>query len=110
MLAHADERAPSGRKGGSDQHVRRMIAERAAILAHLRAYGADFMMARGVKQAGENSKGRGDVVHGESRFVVRQLRADRALTCRANQAQIDIIARIIWPAPATWQRAFVCHG
>jgi hypothetical protein len=105
-LAHADECAPSRGKGGGDQHIRWMIAEHAAIFTHLPADGADFMIARGVKQSGKDNEGGGDIFHGKSRLVVRHLRDDRALTRRANQAQINMIAKIIWPAPPNWQRDF----
>ena len=79
-----------------------MIAEHAAIFAHLPADRADFMISRGVKQPGKDNEGGGDIFHGKSRLVVRHQRDDRALTRRANQAQIntieDYMARAANPA------------
>lgn len=78
-LAHADECAPSRGKGGGDQHIRWMIAEHAAIFAHLQADGADFMIARRVKQPGKDKEGAGNILHGNSRLVVRHLRGESRL-------------------------------
>src|SRR5437588_10627458 len=48
--ANADEGAPDGRGAGTQQDKVRIVAECAAIAAHLDAERSNLMIARGVKQ------------------------------------------------------------
>ncbi|WP_190241804.1 hypothetical protein [Bradyrhizobium algeriense] len=52
--AHADECAPARSQPGSDQHEQRIVAKRAAVLAHRYAQRTDLVMARRIEQARQN--------------------------------------------------------
>src|SRR6516164_7822784 len=83
-----------------------MIAERAAIFAHASAERADLMIAGGIEQPGEDSQCCGDIVHRRLAVLFVICASIASLTRRANQGQIDIIAKNIWPAPGSRQRVF----
>src|SRR6267142_5148375 len=52
--AHADECAPARSQPGSDQHEQRIVAKRAAVLAHRYTQRTDLVMARRIEQARQN--------------------------------------------------------
>src|SRR5581483_10023471 len=73
--ADADEGAPGSGQAGADQHIMRIVAERAAITAHVGTERADLVIARGIEQAGEHGERCGDEIHRQSpgcrQFVFR---------------------------------------
>jgi len=119
-LAHADECTPAGSQPCSYKYEQRIVAKRAAILAHRYTQRADLVTARRVKQARQNREHGSNEKHPKAslRSVGPRVAASTAndfisvslcwiwfardhLTCRANQVHIDIIADIVEPAPET---------
>jgi hypothetical protein len=65
-LTYAHERAPERGENGADENPARVIAKRAAILAHMVAERADLMMIGGVKQARQHKQHCGHKIHQKS--------------------------------------------
>src|SRR5665213_824263 len=55
-LADTHKRAPRRRKTGAGQDVERIVAERAAVSAHVGAEAADLVMAGGIEHAGKDNQ------------------------------------------------------
>jgi hypothetical protein len=75
----------------------RIIAERAAVAAHLDTERADLVIARRVEQPGQNDQYTKYIVD----LVALGFRADLSialLTRRANQGHTDIVAKALRPA------------
>ncbi len=62
-LLDADEHAPGGGQRGAGEDDHRVVAERAAIAAHVRAELAELVMARGIEQSRQPQQCGGDVIH-----------------------------------------------
>src|SRR6185295_9574230 len=61
--AHADERAPAGGQPCAYQHKQRIVAERAAVLAHCDTERADLVTVCRIEQARKNREHGSNEIH-----------------------------------------------
>ena len=61
--ANTDKRGPYGGQYGAGQNIGGVIAKRAAVLAHLHAQAADFIVAGCIEQTGQHSQHCGHEIH-----------------------------------------------
>src|SRR5581483_6552378 len=94
----------------------RLVAEQAAVLAHVGADRPELMQAGGIKQHGQYGQDGRDGIHRKISYSISTSGAHRAadrrkdlrLTRRANQAHFAIVEKIIEPAPKPGSGLFVC--